>query len=297
MSSSKNYSPLRYPGGKSCLSGFITRLADLNDLRGGVYCELYAGGAGAALNMLFKNIFERIHINDADYSIYAFWYSILNHTEEFIQRIEDTNVTIDDWHIQKNIYLQGREANIVDLGFSTFFLNRTNRSGIIFKAGPIGGYNQDGNYKIDVRFNKVDLIARIRQIASVREYIILTNEDAVTIIRNIEAYYPDNERLFVYLDPPYYNKGKMLYLNNYDHFNHQTLAAAVENLNNIGWLISYDNVPQIQELYGEYRMSSFDLNYTLQNKRFGSELLVFSTDLNIPTEIRVNNRTSELILY
>lgn len=297
LSSSKSHSPLRYPGGKSCLSGFISKLAHQNDLNGGVYCELYVGGAGAALNMLFNGTFRHIHINDADYSIYAVWYSIINHSEEFIDRIENASVTIEEWHLQKRIYLQGRAAEIVDLGFSTFFLNRTNRSGIIYKAGPIGGQDQTGNYKIDVRFNKDELIRRIKKIASEAEHITLTNEDAVNIIRNLRNYHPDAGDLFLYLDPPYYHKGKMLYLNNYDHFNHQTLANAVGNLDDdIMWLISYDNVPQIKEMYQQYRMSTFDLNYTLQSKKFGSELLVFSPALELVSEIQVNSRNSELIL-
>jgi DNA adenine methylase len=297
LSSSISHSPLRYPGGKSCLSGFIANLARLNDLENGVYCELYAGGAGAALSLLFEGTFRHIHINDADYNIYAVWFAILNHTEEFIERLENTPVTIAEWHLQRQIYLQGRAADIIDLGFSTFFLNRTNRSGIIYKAGPIGGQDQTGNYKIDVRFNKVELKRRIQAIAARAEDITLTNEDAVAIIRNLVQYHPNTDDLFLYLDPPYYNKGKMLYLNNYDHFNHQTLANAVAELgDDITWLISYDNVDQIRDMYQGYNMSSFDLNYTLQSKRFGSELLVFSPEMNLPAEIVVNSRTSELVL-
>ena len=297
MSNSKSHSPLRYPGGKACLSDFISTMARKNDLASSVYCELYAGGAGAALNMLFDGTFRHIHINDADFSIYAVWYSILNHTEEFIRKLDNTPITIEEWHVQKAIYLQGRASGILDLGFSTFFLNRTNRSGIIYKAGPIGGQDQTGNYKIDVRFNKVNLKQRIEKIALKAEQITLTNEDAVNIIRNLEHYHPNVDDLFIYLDPPYYNKGKMLYLNNYDHFNHQTLANAMAGLrNNISWLISYDNVKQIKELYQKYRMSTFDLNYTLQSKRFGSELLIFSPNFQLPNEIQVNSRTSELFL-
>lgn len=297
MGNIKNHSPLRYPGGKACLSGFISSLARANGLAGGSYCELYAGGAGAALNMLFDGTFNHIHINDADYSIYALWYSILNHSDEFITLLRNVDVTIEEWHIQKSIYLQGRNVGIVALGFSTFFLNRTNRSGIIHKAGPIGGQDQTGNYLIDVRFNKEELIRRIEKIAYSRNQITLTNEDAVNIIRNLGNFHPNPRDLFIYLDPPYYNKGKLLYLNNYDHFNHQTLAAAVNDLYDVSWLISYDNVPQIVEMYQGYRMSTFNLNYTLQSKRFGSELLIFSPDLLISNEIQVNSRNSELVLF
>jgi len=293
----KTFSPLRYPGGKACLANFITDLVDRNGLVGGTYIELFAGGAGAALDLLFNNIFSQIHINDYDYHIYSMWYSILHHPVEFINRINETEISIEEWKRQQGIYMQGRGADVIDLGFATFFLNRTNRSGIIYKAGPIGGINQTGNYKIDVRFNKQDLIHRIEKIHEYRRQIFLTNMDAVYVLRNLPRFHPDLENTFIYLDPPYYKKGKLLYLNNYKHENHLQLSNTVsEFLPNINWLISYDNVSEIKALYQGYRMSSFDLNYTLQSKRFGSELLIFSNVLEIPHDIQIKSRTSELTL-
>ena len=291
-----NYSPLRYPGGKSCLTNFIKEIAQLNGVIGGVYMELYAGGAGAALNLLLDGTFSRIHINDYDYNIYSMWYSVLNHPQAFINRITKTPVTIEEWHRQKAVFNRGKRANIVDLGFATFFLNRTNRSGIIFKAGPIGGLNQEGSYKIDVRFNKERLIERIKRIASHRDDIVLTNLDAIEILNNIHIVDLPIENLFIYMDPPYYNKGKQLYLNNYKHDNHLHLANTLRNIENIKWLVSYDNVSEIKQMYEGYRMSSFNLNYTLQTKKFGSELLVFCNDLELPAYIRIKNRQGELTL-
>ncbi len=296
LASSAIYSPLRYPGGKSCLSGHIGELAQINNLNQVHYLELYAGGAGAAFNLLFEGVFTSIHINDYDYSIYAMWYSILNHSKTFINKIKKVSVTIEEWYRQKEIYNNGRKNNIINLGFATFFLNRTNRSGIIYKAGPIGGMHQTGNYKIDVRFNKEELIERIKKIAKRRNDITLTNLDAVDILDNIQAFYPDLNELFIYLDPPYYKKGKELYLNNYDHQNHQMLANTIKNLHNLKWMISYDNTPEIRKMYSNYRMTTFDLNYTLQTKKFGSELLIFCDSLSLPECITIKNRQRDLVL-
>jgi DNA adenine methylase len=296
LANSINYSPLRYPGGKSCLSNFINEIAELNGLAGGVYLELYAGGAGAAFNLLFNGTFNHIHINDYDYNIYAMWYAILNHHRAFINRINNTPVTIEEWHRQKAIFVKGRNVNIIDLGFATFFLNRTNRSGIIFRAGPIGGLEQNGNYKIDVRFNKNQLIERIKKIVTRRNDITLTNLDAVEILNNLPVHYQNLNNLFIYLDPPYYKKGKELYLNNYNHDNHLTLANTIENIENVKWLVSYDNVVEIKQMYEGYRMATFDLNYTLQTKKFASELLIFCDDLHLPEYITVKNRQDELTL-
>lgn len=296
MANNRSKSPLRYPGGKACLTNFIEELVHRNNLVGGKYFELYAGGAGAALNLLFNDIFEEIHINDFDFNIYCIWDSILNHTEEFIQLINDTPVTIDEWHTQQQIFKEGRNVDNLSLGFATFFLNRTNRSGIIFKAGPIGGLEQNGNYLIDVRFNKKDLCSRILEIERHRNRITLTNLDAITILENLDQY-DANLNSFIYLDPPYYKKGKQLYLNNYDHPNHENLSNAVrQNLANFHWMISYDNVDEIKTIYNDFRMSTFDLNYTLQSKRFGSELLIFSNQLQLQETITINNRVNDLIL-
>lgn len=297
MSNPRGHSPLRYPGGKACLVNFIGELAARNNVLGGTYVELYAGGAGVALNMLFDGVFEKIHINDYDYNIYSVWHSILYETDAFVKLIETTPVTIDEWHRQQEIYEMGREGSSLNLGFATFFLNRTNRSGIIYKAGPIGGLDQTGNYLIDVRFNKQNLIERIKRIAKHRNRITLTCKDAIHVLKNLNVYHPDSQDIFLYLDPPYYKKGKELYLNNYDHENHLNLANTVATLDNeIKWLISYDNVAEIRQMYRDYRMSCFNLNYTLQSKKFGSELLVFAPNLHIGQHIIVNRRSSDLVL-
>lgn len=298
MANPRNQSPLRYPGGKACLTPFITSLAQRNEVQGGTYIELYAGGAGAALNLLYNGIFNRIHINDYDYSIYSFWHSILNETDAFIKLIEETPVNLDEWHRQKLIFSQGRHNEPLILGFATFYLNRTNRSGIIFRAGPIGGYEQRGNYLIDVRFNKKGLIERIKKVASFANQIHLTNDDATEIIRDIHQIHNNLDNSFLYLDPPYYCKGKHLYLNNYGHDGHQSLATEMAQVDqNLRWLISYDNTPEIIALYSQKRLATFDLNYTLQEKRFGSELLIFSENLTLEGRITVNGRESQLQIF
>lgn len=297
LSALKTYSPLRYPGGKSSLSKFLKDISSINSLIGGTYIELYAGGAGAALNLLFDEIFSKIHINDYDFRIFSMWNSILNHTEDFLKLVIDTPIDINEWWNQKALYENGSQTPDLLLGFSTFYLNRTNRSGIIYKAGPIGGFNQNGNYLIDVRFNKKDLIRRIEKIALFKEKIFLTNSDALDVISNLPNLHPDPKKVFLYLDPPYYKKGQQLYLNNYSHLDHLALANSISRIGSeYKWLISYDNVPEIREMYPEFRQSSFNLSYTLQEKKQGNELFIFSPNLVLSESITVNNRTSPLEL-
>ena len=169
-----NYSPLRYPGGKTKIAPLVNAIMKKADIKDGIYIEPFAGGCGVALALLLSDKVKHIVINDMDITIYAFWHSILNDTDEFIELIKKTQVTIEEWHKQKEIFLNKDSNKLLELGFATFFLNRTNRSGIL-KAGPIGGYNQTGNYLIDARFNKKNLIKRIERISQYKDKISLFN--------------------------------------------------------------------------------------------------------------------------
>lgn len=207
------YSPLRYPGGKSKLTAYVVETLKLNELEGGTYVEPFAGGCAIAWYVLLEGYVENVWINDLDPAIHAFWYSVLNRTDDLCQLIETTDVTIEEWHIQKAIYTND-STNSLELGFATFFLNRTNRSGII-KAGVIGGLEQNGNYLLDCRFNKERLIEQIRAIAARRDNIILTKLDATQFID--EYLSSIDGPCLVNIDPPYYIKGKGLYQNFFEH--------------------------------------------------------------------------------
>ena len=164
---------------------------------------------------------------------------------------------------------------MIEVGFSTFFLNRCNRSGIITKAGPIGGIEQKGQYKIDCRFNKTNLIKRIKDIANRANDIEIYNEDTLEFIRRNLQRLQENHS-FMYLDPPYYKKGKSLYLNFYTHEDHENLRDLLSNLRDLKWMISYDNVVEINDMYAGFKSSLHMLNYSLQTKRKTNEFFVFS---------------------
>ena len=279
--SSYSSSPLRYPGGKFSMLKFTKKLIYSNKLQRCHYIEPYAGGAVLALGLMYDGFVSEIHINDIDPMIWSFWFSILNHTKEFIELIYFTPVTIDEWHKQKEINSKCNLNDYLHLGFSTFFLNRTNRSGIIKGAGAIGGKNQSGAYKIDCRFNKSDLIERIKRIKKYSNRIHLTNLDAIAFINEVENYTPDNA--FFFIDPPYYNKGSSLYTSFYLPEDHALVADSIKKINKY-WVVTYDNTPEIYNLYDGYGRIPFNINYSLQTKRKGNELLIYSENLAICTD-------------
>jgi DNA adenine methylase len=272
-------SPLRYPGGKGKIANFIKQIFEKNLLLDGYYVEPYAGGASVALSLLFDEYTSKIVINDFDRSIYAFWHSVLNETDILCKLIFDTEVNIENWRIQRNLQRGKEQESLLSLGFSTFFLNRTNRSGII-NAGVIGGINQNGTYKIDARFNKKDLINRIQRIARYKERIMLYNMDAVDLIKTISSELP--EKTLIYFDPPYYVKGKDLYVNHYKHKDHVLVSEIIKGITTHKWIVSYDNTPQIKKLYNNIRKQEYKLSYSAINASIGNEVMFFHKDLYVP---------------
>jgi DNA adenine methylase len=272
--------PLRYPGGKSQLIPFVIDLMRENDLFYGEYAEPFAGGAGIAVSLLLEGYVDRIYLNDFDPAIHAFWEAVLEHSDDLCEKIDRVEVSIEEWHRQRKIFSDTTSSQL-EKGFSTLFLNRTNRSGII-KAGVIGGLNQDGAYKLDCRFSKHDLIRKIRRIASNRNQVTLTRLDAVDFVRDVIPKAAPST--LVNLDPPYFGKGPDLYTNFYKRNDHAILAQAVRSIKK-RWIVTYDDTPEIRELYSCYPMYSSSLNYSAQVKRVGTELLVLDPKLRAPQSL------------
>ncbi len=281
-----NYSPLRYPGGKSRLSEFIKLIIEKIGMTNCTYIEPFAGGAGVALSLLVDNCVNDIVINDYDKAIYSFWRAIKNDSEELIEKIVNTPVTMDEWYKQKEIYTQTHVYS-VDLAFATFFLNRTNRSGIL-SAGPIGGYAQDGEWKLNVRYDKTKLIEKIKKIADNKERIKVYNKDILSLITNYIPKYGD--RVFIYFDPPYFNKGQKLYKNFFSSEDHEKIKNAIMEHIKAPWIVTYDAVDEIRMLYKEYDIKKFDLTYSAANKGTASELMIFSDSVFCPSDAQMRNK-------
>lgn len=273
--------PLRYPGGKGRLTQFVADLIETNGMSGCHYVEPYAGGAGIAITLLYLEYASHIHLNDLNRSVHAFWHSVLHEPEALCRLVRDTVPTMDEWRRQKAVQSK-LDAEILELGFSTFFLNRTNRSGII-KGGVIGGKEQAGEWKLDARLNAKDLARRIEKIASYASRISLYNLDAKDLIRTVLPKLPKST--LIYLDPPYYVKGKGLYEDHYKHEDHAAIADLVRSAISQPWIVSYDNVEPIRDLYRGQRQTTFGIQYSAGTRAQGSEVMVFCDALKIPSVI------------
>ena len=274
-------SPLRYPGGKSKVFNIIVSLFEKNDIRNPIYIEPFAGGAGLALLLLKKEKVKRLVLNDIDKGIYSFWYCVLNHTEKFCNIIENIEISLLERENQKKIYINKEnlnllvEENILKLGVATFYLNRVNRSGIL-KAGVIGGNLQNGNYKMDCRFNKNKLIKQIKEIGRLKDKIEFYNLDVLEFQKNIIS--KIKREKFIFFDPPYYKKGPELYTNFYNHKNHLELYETIRKITK-NWIVTYDNCEEIKKIYKKFDFIEFDINYSLENKMKAKEIMIFSKNI------------------
>lgn len=280
MYSNKLYAPLRYPGGKAKFAPFIASIMEKNGLCGGHYLEPYAGGAAVALELLFHGVATHIHINDLDSAVFDFWECVKNQSEEMLKLIHDTPINMEQWHYWREVLRGNISVGQLERGFATLFMNRTNRSGVL-KGGVIGGLAQAGAYKLDARFKKDALAKRIEKIAQYSDSISIYNEDALSLLSKCKEFLP--KKSLIYLDPPYYVKGQGLYRNFYEHKDHEAIAKLLQK-KRFGrpWVVSYDNVEEIQKMYEISKGLTYGINYTAQTRYIGSEVMFFSEGLVVP---------------
>jgi DNA adenine methylase len=270
--------PLRYPGGKARLGAWLAKVVEFNNLKGGTYIEPYAGGAGAGVFLLANNLVDEIIINDLDPAIYSFWWALKHDTENFLSILQNTKITMDTWYTQREVLLACDTSSRTALGFAAFYLNRTNRSGII-KGGVIGGKNQDGKYKIDARFNKDTLTQRILNLSKFKDRIHIKNMDAALLISSTQQ--RRGAPSLIYLDPPYFNKGSQLYRNHYSPSDHAYIAQITKELT-IPWITTYDNCEEIVSLYAETNMVEFSFYYSTHLARPKAKEVMFYGNLELP---------------
>ncbi|PRC93109.1 DNA adenine methylase [Solimicrobium silvestre] len=275
----QNKTPLRYPGGKQKLTPFVLEIIRANGLEGGHYVEPYAGGAGVAMELLVAGHVNQIHLNDSSLPIYALWNSILTHTEEFCRRISRALLNVEEWKDYREIMRNPNDHSELDVGFATFYLNRTNRSGVL-SAGVIGGLDQAGKWKIDARFPRNELIRRIELIGGFRDSITLLNLDAEQIITDYIPTLPENT--LTYCDPPYFEKASKLYLNHYAPNDHERIAGIIQQQRDKKWIVSYDGVAQILGYYANRRKFLYELQYNAARAYKGNEVFIFSDNLVVP---------------
>jgi DNA adenine methylase len=271
-------SPLRYPGGKAKVANFVKLILMENNLVGCRYVEPYAGGASVALSLLFEDWVETVHMNDLNAGVHAFWQSVLHETDKLCGLVLDTPLDVEQWRYQREKAFAFGSTQL-ERGFATFYLNRTNRSGII-AGGVIGGLDQTGPWKMDARYSRDELIRRIRKVARFRSRITVTCNDTALLLAEAAAQADPGVALY-FLDPPYYVKGKGLYDNFYKHEDHVLIHDAVLALNQ-PWIVSYDAAPEILGIWADRQPLDYSLAYSASSRQDGQEVMFLSPELVVP---------------
>ncbi len=113
-----------------------------------------------------------------------------------------------------------------------------------------------------------------------RDRLFLSKRDALDFL---QCGIPEwGDKTLIYLDPPYYKKGRDLYYDFYVHEDHEQVARFVkEKLGNLRWIVSYDNVPEIRALYKGSRHRTYGIGYSARVVGEGSEVMFFSNALHI----------------
>ena len=270
------------------MAPFLGETITLNGLSGCTYFEPFAGGAGAALQLLRNDVVSEVHINDIDPCIVAFWRSVLEESEQFADAIMSARLDVGEWKRQCGIYKSRDTSKRFELGFATFYLNRCNRSGVLFGAAPIGGYEQTGKWKLDARFYRGSLAARVIELGQRAEQIHISDMDARRFLAENLPRGRQRSHVFVYLDPPYWDKGSRLYLNAYLSRDHRALARYMQGQKTLNWIVSYDDTPSVRDMYIWATIRRLSLRYHLQEARDAQELLIAPHHLQLPGQDRRN---------
>jgi DNA adenine methylase len=262
------------------MANLLAETRRLNGLGHRAVAEPFAGGAGAALTLLFLEETHKIYINDVDPSIYDFWWTLVNRPQPFLTILSKTRVSMAEWRRQRSVYRSSGRVSRLRRGFSAFYLNRCNRSGIIVNGGPIGGVTQDGRWRLDARFTKSELFRRCERVAEYRERIKVSGDDGLQFLQRM-----DPRTTFFFIDPPYFQKGATLYLNSLDADYHEALAARLRAMSHAAWVLTYDNCPEVRRLYsGWASIRPFTLRYAASERRSGREILVSPKWMRLPSQ-------------
>ncbi len=270
------------------MSNVLSQVVSMNNLGDRTFAEPYAGGAGAALTLLYTEMAPEISINDADPAVYALWWSIIYRSRDFLRLLEDTPVTIEEWLRQRAIYRTRKPLSRLHRGFSAFYLNRCNRSGIIADGGPIGGIQQQGRWKLDARFNKSTLRSRLEKIMEYSDRIRISGTDGIDFMSKL-----DPASTFYFINPPYFHKGETLYLNSLTSDYHANLASRLRSTPAAAWVLTYDDCPEIRSMYGDWAsIHPFSLRYSAAERRKGTEIIITPREMKLPAY-----QSSEAILW
>ena len=150
-----------------------------------------------------------------------------------------------------------------------FILNRITYSGLT----DSGGFS---NESFEKRFT-LSSINKLIEVSHLLQGVEITNYDYSDLLLM------QGKDVFLFLDPPYYSprNSKLYGVNGSLHtgFDHHRFVKTVQNCKH-RWLITYDDDPLIRDLFKEYQIIDWDLQYGMSQSngsaRIGKEIIIMN---------------------
>ncbi len=251
---------IRYPGSKDRQAPNLLRYypTDVDSI-----CVPFGGTASVAFALLRRGGIKRVWINDIDPGIAAMWEAVRDTPKELQKCLRDYTPKAEDFDTYKKT--PGGDGSILDRAFRKIVLHQISYSGLGAAAGSaIGGAEQKGKYKVDVRWRPKTLIKKMDQITALFEAteVIVTNKSWEDVL-------PGAVDWWLSVDPPYYGAGKGLYLNG--EIKHNDLAAAL--LARDRWVLSYDLCKEVKKLYASATIERVPVTSHLHHEKINDVVI------------------------
>jgi len=237
-------SPFRYAGGKFYARNLILEYITPHSH----YIEPFAGGASI---FFAKPKVKNNWLNDMDKDLINTYLIIRDKPEELIKSLDGEEASKERHSFYKKQFVPSNE---LEVALRWFYLNRTSYSGIMKQQNCYWGYGEKYSMRPE------NWPRHIRRTSEKLQNTNITCLDFEKVIENS----PDGS--FLFIDPPYFNADQdKFYTHCFSKNDHYRLCEIIKkNTNRFKFLLTYDNSPEIRELYEWAKeIHNKEWNYTL----------------------------------
>lgn len=229
------FSPIGWVGGKRQLAPFIISLFPEHKH----YIEVFGGG----LSVLFCK--QRSYcetINDFDGDLINLWRAVKHYPQSLADRMNTM------WH--------SREI-FNDLNASHIPINKLERAVHTLYSIQSSFGGKRTHFGRNLQTKALNIWRDFTIISQRLKMVQIENQDFQKILQDF-----DKEGAFFYCDPPYYGSDTY-YKASKDGFDHARLKNTLDQIKG-KWLVSYNDCPEIRELYSSYTIIETPLiSYTI----------------------------------
>ncbi len=241
VASVPQYSPFRYPGGKTWFIPTFRRWMTALPQRPLRLVEPFAGGGGISLTAIMEGLADEVVMVELDEQVAAVWQTIIRGDAEWLAR---KILSFDLTPESARETLERTPRDTRQLAFQTILRNRVLHGGILARGSSLIKRGENGK-GITSRWYPATLARRIMNIARVADRIRFVHGDGMQVLEGMM----DDEAAAFFIDPPYTAGGKRAGRRLYTHHevDHERLFSLCAQLCG-HFLMTYDNAEEVREL-------------------------------------------------